>query len=188
MKAGIADVCEIINGFAFKSENYTTSGIRIIRIANVQKGYVEDNTPQYYPLSEVDKIQQYILNEGDILLSLTGNVGRVAVLEKQFLPAALNQRVACLRPNIDILTPRYLFYALLSSKFEKDCIEASRGIAQKNMSTEWLKQYPINLRDINEQIKITNRLDLLTRIITRRRTQLAKLDELVKCRFFVWLV
>ncbi len=183
MKARITDICEILNGYAFKSENYTTTGIRVIRIANVQKGYVEDNTPQYYPLSEVDKIQQYILNEGDILLSLTGNVGRVAVLEKHFLPAALNQRVACLRPFTDTVTPRYLYYALLSSKFEKDCIEASKGIAQKNMSTEWLKQYTIKLRDINKQHEITNQLDMLTRILTHRRSQLSKLDELVKCRF-----
>lgn len=46
----IGDVCEVLNGYAFKSEKYTSSGIRIIRIANVQKGYIEDNSPVFYPI------------------------------------------------------------------------------------------------------------------------------------------
>ena len=42
-KIKLGDACEILNGFAFKSENYVGSGIRVIRISNVQKGYIEDN-------------------------------------------------------------------------------------------------------------------------------------------------
>ena len=92
----IGDACDILNGFAFKSDHYVDKGVRIIRIANVQKGYIEDNTPAFYPV-ETKGIEKYMLAEGDLLMSLTGNVGRVAVLEKEMLPAALNQRVACLR-------------------------------------------------------------------------------------------
>lgn len=76
------DVCEILNGYAFKSANYVNSGIRIIRITNVQNGYIEDKEPRFYPLSREREIQKYILKENDILISLTGNVGRVALLEK----------------------------------------------------------------------------------------------------------
>ena len=47
-KIKIGDVCDILNGYAFKSENYVDSGIRIIRISNVQKGYIEDSTPAFY--------------------------------------------------------------------------------------------------------------------------------------------
>lgn len=96
VKIKIGDVCEILNGYAFKSDKYVDDGIRIIRIANVQKGKIEDNVPAFYPIHS-EGIDKYMLEEGDLLMSLTGNVGRVAVLEKEFLPAALNQRVACLR-------------------------------------------------------------------------------------------
>ena len=41
----IGDSCEVLNGYAFKSEKYTSSGIRVIRIANVQKGYIKDDSP-----------------------------------------------------------------------------------------------------------------------------------------------
>ena len=48
--ARLGDLCDILNGYAFKSEQYVGSGIRIIRIANVQKGYIEDSTPVFYPI------------------------------------------------------------------------------------------------------------------------------------------
>lgn len=35
--AKLGEVCDILNGYAFKSNQYTTSGVRIIRISNVQK-------------------------------------------------------------------------------------------------------------------------------------------------------
>ena len=41
----LGEVCNILNGYAFKSSKYTNSGTRIIRITNVQKGYVIDNDP-----------------------------------------------------------------------------------------------------------------------------------------------
>ncbi|MGN1416266.1 MAG: restriction endonuclease subunit S [Oscillospiraceae bacterium] len=178
----IGEVCNILNGYAFKSEKYVDSGIRIIRIANVQKGYIEDNSPAFYPSNSCG-LEKYILEEGDLLISLTGNVGRVAILEKAFLPAALNQRVACLRMKSNVVSKKYLFHLLNSDYFEQRCIHSSKGVAQKNMSTEWLKEYEIPLYSINMQEHIIATLDKLQSIITHRKQQLAKLDELVKARF-----
>lgn len=181
-KIKLGDACEILNGFAFKSENYVGSGIRVIRISNVQKGYIEDNTPAFYPL-ETKGLEKYMLEEGDLLISLTGNVGRVAILEKEFMPAALNQRVACLRLKTDKLSKRYLFHILNSDFFEKQCIQYSKGVAQKNMSTAWLKDYEILLYSKEQQELIADILDKMHLIKKSRYYQLQKLDELVKARF-----
>ena len=181
--AKLGEICEILNGFAFKSKEYVKSGIRIIRIANVQKGYIEDNSPVFYPEKSVDA-QKYMLDNGDLLISLTGNVGRVALIEERFLPAALNQRVACLRiKNNTLLHKKYLYHFLNSDFFEEMCITSSKGVAQKNMSTEWLKEYEIPLIPIKKQDQIANILDRLDNLISLRKQQLAKLDELVKARF-----
>ena len=182
-KVKIGDVCNILNGFAFKSERYVDEGIRVIRITNVQKGYIEDEKPQFYPVAETENIKDYILQENDLLLSLTGNVGRVAMLDKSFLPAALNQRVACLRIKDSGIVLKYLYYALLSNKFENECISSAKGIAQKNMSTEWLKGYEITICSNKKQIEIVAVLDNLMKIISARKRQLQQLDELVKARF-----
>ena len=179
----LGDVCEILNGYAFKSDKYVDSGIRVIRITNVQKGFIEDNSPAFYPITEKENLKDYELYENDLLISLTGNVGRVALLSKEMLPAALNQRVGCIRIRDKNLLISYLFTFLNSDKFESDCIYSARGIAQKNMSTEWLKNYLIPLPPIEVQIKIANNLNTCAKIIKKHNKQLNNFDLLIKSRF-----
>ena len=181
-KIKIGDACDLLNGYSFKSDQYVDSGIRVIRIANVQKGYIEDNSPVFYPLDS-EGLDKYMLEEEDLLISLTGNVGRVALLQKDMLPAALNQRVACLRLKTDRITKGFLFHILNSDFFEQQCILASNGVAQKNMSTEWLKDYEVPLYSISEQLKITEILDKTRKIIEARNKELVNLDSLIKARF-----
>lgn len=180
----LGELCEIMNGYAFKSKQYVDGGIRVIRIANVQKGYLEDSHPCFYPASMKRSIAQFLLNENDLLLSLTGNVGRVAFLDKRFLPAALNQRVACLRIKDESqLNKRYLFHCLNSMCFENRCIESANGIAQKNLSTVWLRGYAIPVPQMDKQLEIARRFDLIQAQIDRAKAQMIKLDALVKSRF-----
>lgn len=181
-KVKIGDVCDILNGFAFKSDNYVDEGIRIIRIANVQKGFIEDSAPVFYPM-DFQGLDKYMLQGGDLLISLTGNVGRVAMLQKEMLPAALNQRVACLRIKSTRISKKYLFHILNSDYFEQQCIMSAKGVAQKNMSTEWLKECEIPLFSIEKQGEIISVLDKLRKVIKIREDELIKLDELVKARF-----
>ncbi len=180
----IGDVCEILNGYAFESSKYVSEGIRVIRIANVQKGFIENKAPQYYPITEERNIERYMLQEGDLLISLTGNVGRVALLSKDMLPAALNQRVACIRLKCpEKIYKPFLFHFLNSDYFEEQCIFSSKGVAQKNMSTEWLKEYEIPLFSIDEQKEIAVALGKIDKLIARRYEQLESLDLLVESRF-----
>lgn len=167
----LGEICELLNGFAFKSSNYVQGGLRVIRITNVKKGYVIDEEPQFYPLETQEELKKYILKKGDLLISLTGNVGRVGILSEDLLPAALNQRVGCLRvKDKSLVSLQYLFHLLNTNSFEKDCINSSKGIAQKNMSTEWLKEYEITLPPLPTQ----------QAIVTRIETLFAELDKAVQ--------
>ena len=164
----LGDVVEVLNGYPFKSEKYVNQGIRVIRITNVQDGYIEDLKPCFYPEGYSNELSQYTLCENDLLISLTGNVGRVALLPKEYLPAALNQRVGCLREKSNQISKKYIAYYLRQHKFLSDCIKSSKGTAQLNMSTEWLKRYPIPLPPtLAEQERIVNRIE----------TIFAKLDQ-----------
>ena len=180
----IGDICDILNGYAFKSSKYIDDGIRVIRITNVQKGFVEDTNPQYYPVSEQWEIEKYMLREGDLLISLTGNVGRVGLLSAELLPAALNQRVACIRiRNPAVIYKPFLFHLLNSDYFENRCIFASQGVAQKNMSTEWLKEYQIPSFSMDKQMEIASIFDKIDALIVSRKEQVRNLDQVVKSRF-----
>ena len=180
----IGEVCDILNGFAFKSGNYTEQGIRVLRITNVQKGLIVDDDPKYYPFDEETNLKQYMLKEGDLLMSLTGNVGRVGLLQKNLLPAALNQRVACLRIKNSNIQLEYIFHLLNSDCFERDCIFNATGIAQKNMSTEWLKKYNIPIPSLSEQQSIVAELDKINELISLKKAQLSDLDSLAQSIFY----
>ena len=87
-KIKIGDVCEILNGYAFKSDNYVDAGIRVIRIANVQKGYIEDNTPAFYPV-ESDGLEKYMLEEGVLAWHNEAVFGK----SRRFAPLVLNNKI-----------------------------------------------------------------------------------------------
>ena len=156
----VKSVAKVLNGFAFKSANYIQEdGVRIIRIANVQDGFIEDNSPQCYPLSLQHEYQSYMLKDNDMLMSLTGNVGRVGLLPMSLLPAALNQRVACIREIPGIIEKLYLYYLFRNQKFIKECISSGKGVAQLNISTEWLKDYQIYIPPLAEQKRIVKKVE-----------------------------
>ena len=184
-KKPVGDICKILNGFAFKSNEYVDDGVRVLRITNVQKGYIVDDDPQFFPINRENEISKYMLSDGDLLMSLTGNVGRVGVLTSEFLPAALNQRVACLRIKESTgVNLKYLFHIFNSKTFEDDCIINATGIAQKNMSTKWLENYLIPVPPIAEQEKIVAELDCLSGIIEKKKQQLKELDALAQSIFY----
>ncbi len=180
----LGEICEILNGFAFKSEQYKSEGVKIIRITNVQKGFISDNDPLYYSLEDFEGLERYSLKENDLLMSLTGNVGRVGLIPPSMLPAGLNQRVACLRPNEQVLCKKFLFHILNSYRFENDAIYNAKGIAQKNLSTEWLKLYPVPVPSLASQSRIVSELDLLTSLIDNQKKQLDELSKLQQSTFF----
>ena len=99
-----------------------------------------------------------MLVEDDLLMSLTGNVGRVGFLPKEMIPAALNQRVGCLRGGEDVIDKKYLFCYLQNDTFKQDCLSCAKGIAQLNISTEWLKKYRIMLPPLSEQQRIIGKI------------------------------
>ncbi|MEK7121531.1 MAG: N-6 DNA methylase, partial [Patescibacteria group bacterium] len=173
----LGDICDLMNGYAFKSENYVDGGTRVIRITNVQKGKIVDDNPKFYPKDTQEPVEKYKLLEGDLLISLTGNVGRVGLLSKELLPAALNQRVACLRVDSQKINPKFLFSLLNKDDFENDCINASSGVAQKNLSTVWLSKYKIPLPPIEVQKEIVEQIEVKQNAIEHAKAIIQNLER-----------
>ncbi len=177
-------LARLINGYTFKSSEYTQEGIRVIRIANVQDGYIADNAPCYYDIAYKEQIGEAYLEENDLLMSLTGNVGRVGLITKEFLPAGLNQRVACIRTDNE-LTKRYLYYYFRSPLFVTKAIESSNGCAQLNMSTEWLKNHQVPTYETIKLKQIVSKLDIINQAIETEKHIFSSYDELIKARFIL---
>jgi len=154
----LGEVCKLTNGYAFQSKQYTDDGYFVIRIGNVQDGYIDLNNPRYIKIKE-EKQKKFILSGGDVLVSLTGNVGRVGIIREEHLPAVLNQRVAKIAIANSKLDKNYLFYFLTSDYFISELINAGRGAAQQNISTTDIENLIIPLPPLPEQQRIVSILD-----------------------------
>jgi type I restriction enzyme S subunit len=69
-------------------------------------------------------LKRSILIEEDILYSIAGTIGRVALVEKHLLPANTNQALAIIRPNKDLVPSRFLLMVLRQKVFE-DALHAN---------------------------------------------------------------
>lgn len=182
-KVRLGDVCEITNGFAFKSEKYVSEGARVIRITNVQKGKIVDNDPKFYSLNENSNLLNYKIFENDILMSLTGNVGRVGRFPTEMLPAFINQRVCRLKSKSELLDEEFLFQFLNSDIFEREAVNNSSGAAQLNLSTKWIEDYKIPLPPLEEQKRIATLLDTADVLRQKDKALLQKYDALAQSLF-----
>lgn len=81
------------------------------------------------------------------------------------------------------LDNQYLYYFLKSDIALCLIKNIATGSVRDNLKLSMLYEFPINLPNIERQKEIVSTLDTLQSIITHLRTQLEKLDLLVKARF-----
>jgi len=128
----IKDICKFENGFPFKSDTYTTNGVyKVVTIKNVQDGYLDTEGANL--ISDIpNRMPDFCrLNTGEVLLSLTGNVGRCSLVNEDNL--LLNQRVAKIKPHVES-DLGYIYTLFRMPDFKERLISIARGTAQANLS------------------------------------------------------
>jgi type I restriction enzyme S subunit len=102
-KKKVKDLVDLKSGYAFKSSAFVGEGkYKIVTIKNVKDGVFDGDNVSYLNTVPEKMPSHCLLQTGDILLSLTGNVGRVCmVIGDNYL---LNQRVAKLESNFPAFT------------------------------------------------------------------------------------
>lgn len=179
----LGEVIQIQNGYAFKSGEYSAAGYFLMRISNVQDGEITLSNPKYIQIDD-KKLERFVLKNGDILVSLTGNIGRVGMIAEEHLPSVLNQRVARIVPKGSSIDRDFLFRFLLSSAFRERLQEAGHGAAQQNVSTKEIECVPISLPSLDIQRSIIEQFDEFAsetqRLESLYQSKLDALDELKK--------
>lgn len=162
----LSKILSFVNGFAFQSKSYVANGrYRVITIKNVKDGEIDSNGAPFVDCLPISMKQECILGIGDVLVSLTGNVGRVGIVYESDL--LLNQRVAKIVPyDMNLLPFLYFYFRMESTKISLETI--AKGTAQQNLSTiETLKlELPYNdsIKEMSKRLKF-----LFETIVTNQR-------------------
>lgn len=162
----LGDVCEIINGFAFKSDNLSIEKkenyLPVIRIGNIgiDGNLILDEC--VYHLYDT-KLSKYLIKQHDIIVAMTGaTVGKIAI--SQCGDLLLNQRNGIIRAKENI-NSSYLYYFLYSDHFYTYCQNNAGGGAQGNISPHQIQEYKLPLPPLSVQEEIVKELDQYQTII-----------------------
>ena len=171
MDKKLTEICKIQYGYAFDSAKFSDSvGVPLIRIRDVVRGYSETYTSE-------ECSTEYVVRDGDMLIGMDGEFN---ISRWKGGKAYLNQRVCRLIPT-DEVDALYLFYFM--PKALKEIEDKTPFVTVKHLSAKELNKVIVPIPAMEEQKKIANSLQKVDKLISLRKEQLAKLDQLVKSRF-----
>lgn len=125
-----------------------------------------------------------LVEHGDVIVSLVRpNLNAVAIIEEQSQNLQVASTGYCVLRCNQMIYNRYLFYFCQSETFVNSMTAQATGASYPAVSNSIVKNCEIPLPERNKQKEIADILDKVTGLISLRKQQLAKLDELVKARF-----
>lgn len=153
----LGDILTVKSGYPFKSETYSAFGdYKIITISNVKNGKLDMSEYNKLTTCPIDLQNHHKLKIGDIIVSMTGNVGRVCIVDTE--KCLLNQRVGLLSfDKLYQLDKGFIYNILNSEKFETYLIKKGQGAAQANIGNKDIESYSMYIpKDVNEQAAIAS--------------------------------
>ena len=177
----MGEVCDFVNGFAFKSNLFRSKGERIIRITNITGSNVDVMDSKYFELNDYSTdLSKYRVQKGNILIAMsgatTGKIGCYNSNENSYI----NQRVGMFKPH-DELSERFLFHFL--STITTELYILAGGGAQPNLSSNQLmSDVRIPIPPLEVQEKIVAILDRFETLVNDLSKGLPAEIEAVKAR------
>lgn len=181
--ARLGDVCiQITDGSHNPPMGIEKSNHLMLSSKNIDDDRITFNDPRYLSQQDFEaENKRTNIEPGDLLMTIVGTIGRVAIVPDNLTGICVQRSVAVLKPKPETVYNRFLMYYLqnMCPYLEQE----SRGVAQKGIYLKQLNNLTVILPPLDEQREIAAVLDKVSDLIAKRRQQLDKLDELVKSRF-----
>ena len=170
--AKLGDIATYINGYAFKPQDWSDEGIPIIRI--------QDLTGNSYQANRYngEYASKYEVNDGDVLISWSASLG-VYIWHGE--KAVLNQHIFKVVFDKERISKDFFVHQV--GLILENAASDAHGATMKHLTKPVFDALPFYLPPYEKQCEIAEVLDKVTSLISLRKQQLAKLDELVKVRF-----
>ena len=179
--AKLGELGKIITGNTPKTsdaQNYESNDICFVKPSDFTDNEITEIHQSEFYISAYAKDKARVLPTDSILVTCIGIIGKVAINK---VPCAFNQQINAIVPEKKVCNPRYIAYAIqnLQPKMQSTANAAVVPILNKTQ----FSNLEVPLLPVGEQKQIACNLNKIDKLISLRKQQLAKLDELVKARF-----
>lgn len=158
-----------------------------IRITDLENNKIKKNQLQFVPDEVFPSISRYIVNSGDVIVSIVGSIGFVAHVDDDLDSASLTEN--CVKfVNLKNLDSRFLYYFLISKLGQDEIIKNTVGAVQKKLPIYGVQNIQISLPSILEQSAIASVLSSLDDKIELLQEQSKSLEATAQAIFKEWFV
>jgi type I restriction enzyme S subunit len=156
----LSSLARITSGYAFKAADFCEDGVHVIRMSDLIGDYVDIDGSAKVPASAVAGLERFELFDGDILLGMSGSLGKLGIVP--CIPAGsrvfLNQRVAkiSLTPG-SAISRELLIEAVKSRKYLAHLEGCAAGVAVRNVSAAQMLDFLIPVPSLKEGHSFANK-------------------------------
>lgn len=179
--AKLGELGKIITGNTPKTsdaQNYESNDICFVKPSDFTDNEITEIHQSEFYISAYAKDKARVLPTDSILVTCIGIIGKVAINK---VPCAFNQQINAIIPERKICDPRYVAYAI--QNVQPQMQNTANAAVVPILNKTRFSNIEIPLPSLETQKQIVEFLDKVTSLISLRKQQLAKLDELVKARF-----
>ena len=179
--ARLADIGKIITGNTPKTsvtENYSSNDICFVKPSDIIDGEITKINDSEFYISEYARQKSRILPPHSVMVTCIGIIGKVAINQVE---CAFNQQINAIIPDEKKCMPIYLAYAIQYKQAALQDIANSPVVPILNKSQ--FSNVEITIPTLTQQQEAIVKLEKVVELISLRKQQLSKLDELVKVRF-----
>lgn len=169
-------------GPGLRKWQFSGKGIPFLNINTLENERINKSKCKFVKEEEFEnRYEHFLLDEGDIVVSSSGTLGKIAVIAREDLPVMLNTSIIRFRSlNDEILLQTFLKYFLKSNYYYSQIMKLKTGSAILNYGPSHLKKMNILLPPINEQQRIATRLDTIMPKIEAVNARLDRIQQIIK--------
>lgn len=157
---------------------YVSEGIKFFRAENVRNGQLSNKNVQYIPeIIHHNFLKRSILEDGDLLVTIAGSLGRVGIVSQDNIPGNVNQAISiCRLVNRDTIFDKFLVYAI--SSVTSQLVNKKKVTSIPNLTLRQISEILFPLPPLNEQRRIADKVSELFRQVDAIEKNVAEFQDL----------
>ena len=187
----IKDICKIKSGKRLpKGTDFSEKPTKhkYIRARDIKNGKIDGSDLGYISEETQKKIERYIVNTNDIIITIAGTIGEVALVSKKFDGVNLTENAVRLTEFSKDVCPEFLAYILKSPERKEYMEQVAGGSAQPKLGIYKIEAIKVDLPDVQIQHKIADVLSTYDNLIENNQKQIKLLEEAAQRLYKEWFV